>query len=210
MRTLARRLEDEQIARRKKKGKQPKARWGAAMVTWTEDKLPVPMKHKPREKPAREDAVIIDWTTEQTRGFRAALSSKDKGKSRSVKTSGAVQAEEAASEAGFHSPGGSRDSAQEARRSNLRGTRTHLNFNDSDGDIPEHFSRRASPLFNVGLESTSSWTSQAVDDDYDEDEDDIYDEDRLEENAVSPEASSVYSHDDSKALTKWEGSDGPA
>ncbi|KAM0456191.1 hypothetical protein ACHAPV_007438 [Trichoderma viride] len=229
MRTLARRLEDEQIARRKKKGKRPKTRWGAAMVTWTDDKLPVPIKHKPREKPAREDAVIIDWTTELTRGFRAAKSSKDKGESCSVKMSGAIRTEEAASEARFHPP---RD----------RGTRTHLSFNDCDGDVPDPFPSRVSPPFNVGLEeSTASWTSRVVDDDYDEDddEDDIYDEDGFEENAASPEVSSVYSRDEhdrygyrdvspeasfvhsddeqdedgnhgnSKALKKWEG-DGPA
>ncbi|PON29855.1 hypothetical protein TGAM01_v201221 [Trichoderma gamsii] len=227
MRILARRLEDEHIERRKKKGKKPKTRWGAAMVTWTDDKLPVPIKHKQREKPPREDAVIIDWTTELTRGFRAAIAPRDNDESGSARMSGAIRTEEAASEVRSHPP---RDS-----RSN-RGTRTHINFNDSNGDVPAHFSGRASPLFNVGLEeSTSSWTSRVVEDDYDDD--DIYDEDMHEECVDSREASSIYSRDerhnhhgspegsivhsgderdeegdygDSKALTKWEGGDGAA
>jgi hypothetical protein len=229
MRTLARRLEDEHIEKRKRKGKKPKTRWGAAMVTWTDDKLPVPIKHKQREKPPREEAVIIDWTTELTRGFRAAMAPKDEDKS-FVRMSGATRTGEAASQA--RSP--PRDG-----RSN-RGTRTHINFNDGDRDVPAHSSSRASPLFNVGLEeSTSSWTSRVVDDD-DYDDDDIYDEDMHEEYAASREASSVYSrdgrdkygnrdvspegsfvhsgderdeegdYDDSKALTKWKAGDGAA
>lgn len=196
------------------------------MVTWTDDKLPIPIKHKPRVRPAREDKVIIDWTTELTRGFRAAI--EDKDESCSVKMSGAIQTEGAARI----------ELAQQARRSHPDGTSTFINFNDCDGDVPEPFSSRVSPPFNVGLEeNTSSWTSRVVDDDDDDDDDDIYDEDRHEEHAVSPEASSVYSRDErdtdsccdvspedpmvhsdderdqecdrdeSKALTKWDGND---
>jgi hypothetical protein len=219
MRTLARRLEDEEIERRRKKGKRPQTRWGAAMVTWTDDKLPVPIQHVPRKKPAR-DVVRIDWTTELTQSFRKAVS-KDKIEASSVKISGAIQTKdnrEAASEARFSSLRGSTDSAQDTRRSDPKGTRTHINFNCNNGDVP---GPHLSPPSAVGLqESESSWTSQVVDDD-EEDDDDIYDDDRRfadndavdaahggvnetelsinpqpEGYVVSPEGSSIYSGDE--------------
>ncbi|KAL7903121.1 hypothetical protein HDV63DRAFT_412200 [Trichoderma sp. SZMC 28014] len=226
MRILATRLEDEHIERRRNEGKKPGPRWGVPMVTWTADQLPIPIKHKHRVKPARKDKVTVDWTTELTRGFRAAMENNDE--TCSVRMSGAIRTDGAARI----------NLARKARRAHPDGTSTLINFNDDDGDVPEPVSSRVSHLFNVGLEeSESSWTSRVEDDEYDDDDDDdIYDDEEYEEYDVSPEASSVYSRDgrdrdgyrevspedpivhsgdesdseadyDSKALTRWKGND---
>lgn len=72
MRVLARRLEDEQMGRRKRKGAFPLQAWGAEMSTWTKDGLPVPLPDRPRQRPVRKDT--ISWTTDRAQTSREAAS----------------------------------------------------------------------------------------------------------------------------------------
>lgn len=217
MRTLAKRLEKEQLERRKKRGKRPATPWGAAMVTWTEDKLPIPLQHRPREKPVKKDAVSVEWTTELTRSLRATASknknknnNKDKdGDGSSKKTSGAIQTE-AESEKKFSSVRDSVDLTQEARRQSAKRTRALINFSECYGDSaetrdlsdhPPSSGRVFTPSIVGPQESVTSWTSEVVDDE-EEDDDDIYDEgDRR------PAQGRITACDDNDAVKSADGGD---
>lgn len=72
MRVLARKLEDEQMGRRKRRGAFPLQAWGAEMSTWTKDGLPVPLPDRPRQRPVRKDT--IGWTTDRAQTSREAAS----------------------------------------------------------------------------------------------------------------------------------------
>ncbi|KAL6909067.1 hypothetical protein GGI43DRAFT_379888 [Trichoderma evansii] len=72
MRKLARRLEDEQIGRRKRRGVAPLPAWGGpGMVTWTKDGLPEPLQDRQRKRPAQKNTW--NWTVEEVQTSKGTI-----------------------------------------------------------------------------------------------------------------------------------------
>ncbi|KAL7920870.1 hypothetical protein ACQKWADRAFT_136347 [Trichoderma austrokoningii] len=184
-------------------------RWNETRVKWTKDRLPIPMQHRPRTRPADSDIPV--FRMKPTRRFMekmASESASSSSSSSSAKMSGAIRTDK------DEAPSLEENCPAETPR-----TESIVRHEESPPERPNSSPGDTPPPSTVDPQETtssSSWTSGVVDDEHIDDDnndsppagmkllsyndtdagDKETEHSKPDADVVSPEASSVYSCDE--------------